>query len=265
MSATTITQTPTSPRAQLPPALQRRPRTAYQVWGVFGGSALLALATQLHTSAVATALMIAGFVTVYLNCHALAHYLAGRAVGLRFRGYGVRGTDHPEVYPPGIRQLMQAAPFYVALSTKDSREQASGRAKAIYYAAGETSTAICSIAYAAIAAAANIPGGQLLLVAMIIFNVDLDDRHDPQPYRRLRQGAPRPPQLTTPSDNRVRGPRQSPGPSSRHRHTSGWELAQGLASVRGPQYGIELRVAIPVRGTGAAGLRPFPRRAPARS
>ena len=34
-----------------------------------------------------------------------------------------------------------------------------------------TSTAICSIAYAAIAAAANIPGGQILLVAMIIFHV----------------------------------------------------------------------------------------------
>ena len=115
--------------------------------------------------------MLAGFVTVYLNCHALAHYIAGRLVGLRFRGYGVRGTDHPEVYPPGIRQLMRAAPFYVALSTKASREQASGRAKAIYYAAGETSTAICSIAYAAVAAAANIPGGQMLLVAMIVFNV----------------------------------------------------------------------------------------------
>jgi hypothetical protein len=30
--------------------------------------------------------------------------------------------------------------FYVALSTKESREQASGLAKAIYYAAGETSS-----------------------------------------------------------------------------------------------------------------------------
>lgn len=173
MSATTITQPHTTITAKR--SFRRRYSVArgnaYQAWGVFSGSALLALATQLHTSAVSTALMIAGFVTVYLNCHALAHYLAGRAVGLRFRGYGVRGTDHPEVYPPGIRQLMQAAPFYVTLSTKESREQASGRAKAIYYAAGETSTAICSIAYAAIAAAAHIPGGQGLLVAMIIFNV----------------------------------------------------------------------------------------------
>jgi hypothetical protein len=52
---------------------------------------------------------------------------------------------------------MQAAPFYVTLSTKDSREHASRWGKAIYYAAGETSTAVCSIAYAAIADAAKVP------------------------------------------------------------------------------------------------------------
>jgi hypothetical protein len=172
MSATTISQTPTtSPKRSFRRRYTVAQGTAYQTWGLISGSALLALATQLKTGPGATALMIAGFVTVYLNCHALAHYLAGRAVGLRFRGYGVRGTDHPEVYPPGIRQLMQTAPFYVALSTKESREQASRRAKAIYYAAGETSTAVCSIAYAAIAAAAGVSGGQILLVAMIIFNV----------------------------------------------------------------------------------------------
>lgn len=174
MSATTIAQPATSTTAAKR-SFRRRYSVArgnaYQAWGIFSGATLLAIATQLHTSAISTALMIAGFITVYLNCHAIAHYLSGRAVGLRFRGYGVRGTDHPEVYPPGIRQLMQAAPFYVTLSTNASREQASGRAKAIYYAAGETSTAICSIAYAAIAAATNIPGGQLLLVVMIAFNL----------------------------------------------------------------------------------------------
>jgi hypothetical protein len=171
MSAITATHTPTTtPKRSFRRRYSVARGNAYQAWGVFSGSALLALATQLHTTPVSTAVMIAGFVTVYLNCHAIAHYLAGRAVGLCFRGYGVRGTDHPEVYPPGIRQLMQSAPFYVALSTTASREQASPRAKAIYYAAGETSTALCSIGYGAIAAAANIPGGQILLIAMIIFN-----------------------------------------------------------------------------------------------
>jgi hypothetical protein len=45
---------------------------------------------------------------------------------------------------------LQAAPFYGTLSTNDSREHAGRWAKAIYYAAGETSTAICSIAVLAV-------------------------------------------------------------------------------------------------------------------
>lgn len=171
MSATTITQTTTATPNR---RFRRRYSVAHgnvnQALGQIAGSGMLLAATQVNSGSIATNLMIGGFISVYLNCHALAHYVAGRLVGLRFRGYGVRGTDHPEVYPPGIRQLMQAMPFYVALSTKESREQASGRAKAIYYAAGETSTAVCSIGYAAIATAANISGGQFLLVAMIVFN-----------------------------------------------------------------------------------------------
>ena len=77
MSATTITQTiTTSPKRSFRRRYTVAQGTAYQVWGLIGGSMLLALATQLKTGA--GALMIAGFVTVYLNCHALAHYLAGR-------------------------------------------------------------------------------------------------------------------------------------------------------------------------------------------
>ena len=172
MSATTITaQTATTAAKR---SFRRRYSVArgntLQATGIFAGSTMLAGAAALHTNAFSTVLMLAGFLTVYLNCHAIAHYLAGRLVGLRFRGYGVRGTDHPEVYPPGIRQLMQAAPFYVTLSTKDSREQAGRWAKAIYYAAGETSTAVCSITFAAVAAAANIPGSQTLLIGIIVFN-----------------------------------------------------------------------------------------------
>jgi hypothetical protein len=169
----TIIQTAATPTSQKR-SFRRRYSVArgnaLQVSGILAGSALLAGATGVH-GGPSTALMFAGFVAVYLNCHAIAHYLAGRLVGLRFRGYGVRGTDHPEVYPPGIRQLMQAAPFYVTLSTKESREHAGRWAKAIYFAAGETSTAICSIAYAAVAASANVPGSRPLLIAMVIFNV----------------------------------------------------------------------------------------------
>jgi hypothetical protein len=176
MSATTIpTTAQTATTSQSKRTFKRRytvaQGNAIQAAGMAGGAGLLAIASvNSGPGIIRIVLMLCGFVAVYLKCHSIAHYAAGRLVGLKFRGYGVRGTDHPEVYPPGIRQLMQAAPFYVALSTKNSRDQATGRAKAIYYAAGETSTAICSIAYAAVAAAAHIPGGQALLVAMIIFN-----------------------------------------------------------------------------------------------
>jgi hypothetical protein len=86
MSAITATHTPTTtPKRSFRRRYSVARGNAYQAWGVFSGSALLALATQLRNSPVSTAFMIAGFVTVYLNCHAIAHYLAGRAVGLRFR------------------------------------------------------------------------------------------------------------------------------------------------------------------------------------
>jgi len=175
MSATTITTTQPTTSTQPERTFKRRYTVAQgnatQAGGMAGGAALLGMASAISGPGILRAgLMLVGFVAVYLNCHAIAHYIAGRLVGLKFRGYGVRGTDHPEVYPPGIRQLMQAAPFYVTLSTRSSRAQAGRVAKAVYFAAGETSTAVCSIAFAAAAAAAHVPGGQLLLTAMIGFN-----------------------------------------------------------------------------------------------
>lgn len=144
---------------------------AYQIWGLISGSILLAIAASLDRNAVATILMLVGLWVVYLNCHAIAHYAVGRLVGMRFRGYGVAGTDHPAVYPPGIRQLMQAAPFYVTLSTKESRERVGRHGRAFYFAAGETSTAVCSIAYAAVASITHIPGGSILLIVMVVLNI----------------------------------------------------------------------------------------------
>ena len=102
MSATTIAQ-PTTPhrQAQLPPPLHRRPRNAYQAWGPFSGSVLLALATQLKTGAGPTALMIAGFVTAYLNCHAIAHYLAGRLLAFASAATASGAPTIPRSIRPG--------------------------------------------------------------------------------------------------------------------------------------------------------------------
>ncbi|MBV9336343.1 MAG: hypothetical protein JO243_10665 [Solirubrobacterales bacterium] len=138
MSATTITTTQPTTSTQPKRTFKRRytvaQGNAVQAGGMAGGAALLGMASAISGPGILRAgLMLVGFVAVYLNCHAIAHYIAGRLVGLKFRGYGVRGTDHPDVYPPGIRQLMQAAPFYVTLSTRASREHAGRGAKAVYF------------------------------------------------------------------------------------------------------------------------------------
>lgn len=167
----TIAATASPARTASRRRLTIRQGNALQLTGLLAGIGLLVAAAQIQSAAPARfALLLVGFASIYLNCHAIGHYLAGRLVGLRFRGYGVHGTDHPEVYPPGIRQLMQAMPFYVTLSTKESRERASRLAKAVYHAAGETSTALCTLAASYYAAATHIPGGSLLFISMIGFN-----------------------------------------------------------------------------------------------
>jgi hypothetical protein len=82
-------------------------------------------------------LLLAGFLAISICCHALAHWLAGRLVGIRFRAYGVRGTDHPDTYPPRVRQLMSAMPFFTAMTQKPSMQRARPGARALTFAAGE--------------------------------------------------------------------------------------------------------------------------------
>lgn len=115
--------------------------------------------------------LVAGFALIYLNTHAIGHYLVGRAVGIRFRGFGLRGTDHPENYPPLLRQAMSALPMWVALTEPSSRRAAERWARAAMYAAGETSTTVCSLAAATATTLARAPWAGTLLVAAIAWNI----------------------------------------------------------------------------------------------
>jgi hypothetical protein len=129
------------------------------------------VAAHLHTVAwPRVVLLLAGWFAIYVCCHALAHYAVGRLVGIRFRGYGLRGSDHPEDYPPVVLQLMSVLPFFTALTEKQSMRRASRRAKAAMYAAGETSTAVCSLLAGLYAWLSGIPGGFAFFVVMVVFN-----------------------------------------------------------------------------------------------
>ena len=116
-------------------------------------------------------LLAIGWLLIYICCHALAHWLVGRLVGIEFRGYGLRGTDHPENYPPGLRQLMSLLPTFTVLTRKESMLHAKPVAKALMFSAGESSTAICSTLAAWFAWNLGIPGGQVLFWVVLIFNL----------------------------------------------------------------------------------------------
>lgn len=141
-----------------------------QCAGLVLGAAIIALAAALRdTGALATILLLIGLIVIYLCCHAIAHWLVGRLVGLRFAYVGVRGTDHPEAYPPGLRQVMAATPMFTTVSTRASRAGASRWALAAYYAAGETSTTVCTVLAALAGFLAGIPGGLVILVIAVIW------------------------------------------------------------------------------------------------
>lgn len=141
-----------------------------QLAGVVAGVLLIVLAGAIRgLGALSTIVAVAGVVVVYLCSHAIAHWLAGRIVGLRFAYVGVRGTDHPEAYPPGLRQVMAATPMFTTVSTRRSRESVGPRALAAYYAAGETSTTVCTALAAVLAYLLDVPGSGVLLVVVVIW------------------------------------------------------------------------------------------------
>ena len=141
-----------------------------QLAGLVAGALLIALAAAVRGSgAPATVLLILGVLVVYLCCHSIAHWLVGRIVGLRFAYVGVRGTDHPESYPPGLRQVMAVTPMFTTVSTRKSRASVGRWALAAYYAAGETSTTVCTLLAAWAGVKGGVPGSVMILGVVIVW------------------------------------------------------------------------------------------------
>src|SRR5262249_46649918 len=90
-----------------------------QLAGMGLGFVLLRLAVEPSSQPVLSVLLtIGGWLGVYLSSHAIAHWGVGCLVGIRFKGYGVGGSDHAERYPPLVRDVMAATPFFGALTDK---------------------------------------------------------------------------------------------------------------------------------------------------
>ncbi len=143
-----------------------------QLAGILLGIGILYL--DAHSQApgiVRVILMVVGWFFLYICTHASGHWLVGRLAGIQFRGYGVRGTDHPDAYPAGVRQAMSAMPTFTVMTQKTSMQTASPLAKAMMFAAGETSTSIFSIWAGAYAWSHGVPGGAVFFWILLVFTV----------------------------------------------------------------------------------------------
>src|ERR687885_2829185 len=101
---------------------------AIQVGGLLGAAALAWHAGR--EEAHGTRFIISSRLLAYFSEHAFSHWLVGRALGMRFTDYGLHGTSHPQLYPPGVRFLFSHLPLLSARVEPSSLRAASPAARA---------------------------------------------------------------------------------------------------------------------------------------
>ncbi len=143
-----------------------------QMAGVVSGCAILYAGAHLVAIAILRVLLFMfGWLIVYICSHSLGHWLVGWLVGIRFREYGIRGTDHPNDLNPFMRAVLTRLPMFTAITDKASMEKASPLAKALMFGAGETSTILCTVLAGLSAWLNHVPGGVIFLILAILMSV----------------------------------------------------------------------------------------------
>jgi len=113
-----------------------------QASGILVAGFALQACRSAHSTAVAVSAMLLSWILLYFSAHAIAHWLVGRAVGIRFRAYTIGGTGNPEGWPPGLRWIFEHLPFFGVETDKVSMQSVSPRAVALMWSAGVTSSAV---------------------------------------------------------------------------------------------------------------------------
>jgi hypothetical protein len=137
---------------------------AVQIAGLIVAFLALAAARSAHSTTVAVLAMIAGWVLLYFCCHAIAHWVVGRILGIRFAFYTVGGTGNPKGWPPGLRWIFEHLLFFGVQTEKASLQSASPVAKAIMWSAGVTSSALIPTMGVLWAWHSRVPGSSFFLL-----------------------------------------------------------------------------------------------------
>lgn len=115
---------------------------ALQMAGILVAGLALQASRSAHSTTNAVTEMLLAWLLLYFCAHAIAHWLVGRVVGIRFLFYSVGGTGNPEGWPPGLRWIFEHLPFLGVQTEKLSMQKASPAARALMWSAGVTSSAI---------------------------------------------------------------------------------------------------------------------------
>ena len=117
--------------------------------------------------------MVVSRLMAYFSEHAFAHWLVGWASGIRFTGYGLHGTSHPQHYPPGMRLVFSHLPLLSARIDPSSLNEATPAARAVMYAAGTVATLLASIAIPGYAWRRGVPRARGFFVGANLWSVPL--------------------------------------------------------------------------------------------
>jgi hypothetical protein len=144
---------------------------AVQIAGLAAACAVMTLerSSTIHSTPAAVAAMIAAWLLLYFFCHGIAHWAAGRLLGIRFAFYTVGGTGNPQGYPVGPRWLFEHLPFFGVQTEKATMQKASPVAKAIMWSAGVMSSAVVPMLSAFYAWAVHLPGSRAFLIFAILW------------------------------------------------------------------------------------------------
>jgi hypothetical protein len=113
-----------------------------QTAGIVGACFALRVSRSAQSAEVAVTAMLLSWGLLYFCVHAIAHWLVGRALGIRFLFYTIGGTGNPESWPPRLRWIFEHLPFFGVQTEKLSMQNASPRARAVMWSAGVTSSAV---------------------------------------------------------------------------------------------------------------------------
>jgi hypothetical protein len=142
-----------------------------QVGGLLGAIALAWIAGR--RGAAGTYVMVASRLLAYFSEHAFSHWLIGRALGIRFTGYGLHGTSHPASYPPGVRFFFAHLPLLSARVEPRSLSAATPAARAAMYAAGTIGTVIPSLVIPGYCWSRGVRGARAFFIGANLWSVPL--------------------------------------------------------------------------------------------